>query len=103
MLPELRDYIIYEDKFPAQYPMEEPASNIEDAPTHNIAGERDHKWIDNRLHKSAKFSAVSRQHILQRCKEFRDDSTSSLRSYRQMANDKHELDPAHEREDERGF
>lgn len=100
MTPELRDvlarqcrdYGIDEEKFPAQYPVELQADNIDDTPTHNMAGERDHGWIDFRLHKSAKLSAVSRQHILQRCKEIRSGSTSSFRSYRQAAKDKRELE-----------
>jgi hypothetical protein len=100
MTPELRevlarqrrDYGIDEKKFPAQYPVELQASNIEDTPTHNMAGERDHGWIDFRLHKSAKLSAVSRQHIIQRCKEIRSGSTSSFRSYRKAAKDKRELE-----------
>ena len=100
MTPELRevlarqrrDYGIDEEKFPAQFPVELQADNIEDTPTHNMAGERDHGWIDFRLHKSAKLSAVSRQHILQRCKEIRSGSTSSFRSYRQAAKDKRELE-----------
>ena len=100
MTPELRevlarqrrDYGIEEEKFPAQFPVELQADNIEDTPTHNMAGERDHGWIDFRLHKSAKLSAVSRQHILQRCKEIRSGSTSSFRSYRQAAKDKRELE-----------
>ena len=93
MTPELRevlaskrrDYGIEEEKFPAQFPVELQADNIQDTPTHNMAGERDHGWIDFRLHNSAKLSAVSRQHILQRCKEIRSGSTSSFRSYRQAA------------------
>jgi hypothetical protein len=100
MTPELRevlarqrrDYGIDEKKFPAQYPVELQASNIEDTPTHNMAGERDHGWIDFRLHKSAKLSAFSRQHIIQRCKEIRSGSTSSFRSYRKAAKDKRELE-----------
>ena len=44
------------------------------------------------MHKSAKLSAVSRQHILQRCKEIRSGSTSSFRSYRQAAKYKRELE-----------
>ena len=57
-----------------------------------MAAERDHGWIDYFLHKSAKLSAVSRQHILQRCKYFRQGATSSFRSYRQVAKDKRELE-----------
>ena len=100
MTPELRevlarqrrDYGIDEEKFSAQYPVELQALNIEDTPTHNMAGERDHGWIDFRLHKSAKLSAVSRQHILQRCKEIRSGSTSSFRSFKKAAKDKRELE-----------
>jgi hypothetical protein len=87
-----RDYGIDEKRFPPQFPVEQQAANIEDAPTHNMAGERDHGWIDYRLHKAAKLSAVSRQHILQRNKEFREGATSSFRSYRQAAKDKRDLE-----------
>ena len=100
MTPELRevparqrrDYGIDEKKFPAQFPVELQASNIEDTPTHNMAGERDHGWIDFRLHKSAKLSADSRQHIIQRCKEIRICYNSSFRSYRKAAKDQRELE-----------
>ena len=100
MLPELRevlarqrrDYGIDEEKFPAQFPVEQQAPNIDDTPTHNMAGERDHGWIDFRLHKSAQLGAVSRQHILQRCKEFREEAASSFRSYKQAAKDKRDLE-----------
>ena len=100
MLPELRDvlarqrrdYGIDQEKFPSQFPVEEQAANIDDTPTHNMAGERDHGWIDFRLHKSAQLSAVSRQHILQRCKELRENATSSFRSYKQAAKDKRDLE-----------
>ena len=100
MMPELREvlarqrreYGIYEGKFVAQFPVEQKAANIDDAPTHNREGERDHGRIDYRLHKSARLSAVSRQHILQRGQEFRDGETSSFHSYQQVARDKRELD-----------
>ena len=35
-------------------------------------------------------SAVSRQHILKRCKDFREDTTSNFRPYRQAVKDKRE-------------
>ena len=89
-----RDYGIDEEKFPAQYPVELQAANIEVTPTHNMAGERDHGWIDFRLHKSAQLSAVSRQHILQRTKELREGTSSSFRSYKEVAKDKRKLELA---------
>lgn len=100
MLPELRevlarqrrDYGIDEERFPLEFPVEQQAANTEDAPTHNMTAERDHGWIDYRLHKSAKLSAVSRQHILQRHKDFREGATSNFRFYRQAVKDKRELE-----------
>lgn len=99
MLPELRevlarqrrDYGIDEERYPPQYPVEKQAANIEDAPTHNMAAERDHGWIGYRLHKSAHLGSVSRQHILQRCKDLREGS-GNFRTYRQAAKAKRELE-----------
>ena len=53
-----------------------------------------HGWIDFRLHKSAQLSAVSRQHIHQRTKELREGTSSSFRSYKEVAKDKRKLELA---------
>ena len=87
-----RDYGIDEERFPAQYPVEEQASNIDDTPVNNIAAERACGKIDYRLHKSKELSAVSRQNILQRCKDLRTGETSSFRGYREAAKLKGELE-----------
>lgn len=100
MLPHLRtvlarqrrDYGIDEKKFPAQYPVEEQAHNIDQTPVHNLAAERACGKIDYRLHKVQHLASVSRQLILQRCKELRDGLTPSFRGYRDAAQAKREVE-----------
>ena len=87
-----RDYGIDEQRFPAQYPVEKQAANIDDTPVNNIAAERACGKIDYRLHKSKELGAVSRQNILQRCKELRDGNTPSFRGYREAARLKGEIE-----------
>ena len=75
-LPELRtvlarqrrDYGISED-FPAQYPVEQQAANIDEAPVHNLDAERNFGKVDYRLKKIQSLEAVSRSLILQRAKD----------------------------------
>ena len=100
MLPHLRtvlarqrrDYGIDADRFPAQYPVEEQSQNIDETPVTNLAAERACGKIDYRLHKARTLSAVSRQLILQRCKELRTNQTPSFRGYREAAAAKRELE-----------
>ena len=100
MLPHLRivlarqrqDYGIDEERFPARYPVEEQAASIDETPVTNLAAERACGKIDYRLHKARSLSAVSRQMILQRCKELRSSQTPSFRGYREAAMAKRELE-----------
>ena len=87
-----RDYSVDEERFPARYPVEEQSPNIDDTPVHNLAAERACGKIDYRLHKASNLSAVSRQMILQRCKELRTDQTPSFRGYKEAAEAKRELE-----------
>ena len=92
LLPELkivlgrqrRDYGI-STEFPAQYPIEEQASNIDDTPVTNIAMERLCGQVDYRLHKLKHLEAVSRSIILQQITELRQESDVSFRSFKEEA------------------
>ena len=55
-----KDYSIDEERFRAQYPVEEQVSNPDDTPVHNIGMERLCGQVDYRLHKLRSLSAVSR-------------------------------------------
>ena len=61
-----RDYRIDEDRFPAQYPVESQAANIDQTPVHNLAAERACGKIDYRIKRTHSLPPVSRQMILQR-------------------------------------
>ncbi|XP_057709633.1 uncharacterized protein LOC130927686 [Corythoichthys intestinalis] len=87
-----RDYSIDDERFPAQYPVEEQAANVDETPVTNLAAERACGKVDYRLHKTRSLQAVSRQMILQRCKELREDQTPSFRGYREAAMAKRELE-----------
>ena len=72
MLPELRtvlarqrrDYGLDQENFPAQFPVENQAANIDDTPVHNIGMERFCGLVDYRLKKMGTLSSVSRSMIL---------------------------------------
>ena len=76
-----RDYNL-SDEFPAQYPIEDQATNIDDTPVHNLAMERQCGTVDYRLPKLQKLSAVSRSMILGKTKELRKGDLSSFRSFK---------------------
>ena len=75
-----RDYGIDEERFPAEYPVEQQAVNIDQTPVHNLAAERACGKIDNRIKKTRSLPPVSRQMILQRCfyNNHRQNHASSL-------------------------
>ena len=99
LLPEMRkvlarqrrDYGIDEDAFPAQYPVEEQADNIDDTPVHNIGMERQCGKIDYRLHKLGTLESVSMAIILQRSEDLRSGKTPSFRGFKAAAMAKKEL------------
>ena len=90
ILPELRtvlarqrrDYGI-DDAFPAQFPVEEQASNVDDTPVTNLAMERQCATVDYRLPKLKKLSAVSRSLILAKTKGVISEDTPNFRSFRE--------------------
>ena len=92
ILPELRiflarqrrDYGISED-FPAQYPVEGQAANMDDTPVNNLAMERVLGTADYRLPKLKTLAAVSRSMILGKTSTLRDSSTTTFRSFRKEA------------------
>ena len=110
-----RDYRIDEERFPAQYPVESQAANIDQTPVHNLAAERACGKIDYRIKRTHSLAPVSRQMILQRyfhqnlhchryhlhhnhcyhnhrCKELRNGTTTSFRGYKEAADKKRELE-----------
>ena len=100
ILPELRtvlarqrrDYGISEE-FPADYPVEQQASNIDDTPVHNLAMERQNATADYRLKKLKSLESVSRSMILQRARELNasTSSTTTFRSYKEELNRRREV------------
>ena len=98
ILPELktvlgrqrRDYGISE-QFPAQYPIQEQASNVDDTPVTNIAMERLCGSVDYRIHKLKQLEAVSRSIILQETEELRRSSEHSFREFTEQAQEIKEL------------
>ena len=99
MLPELkivlarqrRDYGIDEESYPAQFPIEQQAQNIDDTPVHNIGMERQCGKIDYRLHKYGTLNSVSRSIILQKSRELRSGQTGSFRGFKEAALAKRDL------------
>ena len=103
-----RDYGIDAERFPAQYPVESQADNIDQTPVHNLAAERACGKIDYRIKRTHSLPPVSRQMILQRyfhhnlyhhvcdhnhrCKELRNGTTPSFRGYKEAADKKRELE-----------
>ena len=63
--------------FPAQFPIEDQASNIDDTPVSNMAMERICGLVDYRLHKLKQLEPVSRSIILQSTKTLRNNNESS--------------------------
>ena len=101
-LPELRtvlarqrrDYGISEE-FPPQYPVEQQAANIDEAPVHNLDAERNFGKVDYRLKKIQTLEAVSRSLILQRAKDLREEKeTRGFRTFRKEAEAKREVELA---------
>ena len=101
MLPKLgetlarqrRDYGLDEEKFPAEFPVELQASNVDDTPTNNMDMERLMGKTDQRLQKLQTLPAASRSIILHRTQKLRDASCDkSYRSYRKQVELKRELE-----------
>ena len=99
MLPELattlarqrRDYGLNSDKFPAQYPIEEQAKNINDTPTNNMDMERMMGLSDHRLKKLQTLGAASRSIILKKTRALRESrKQTNFRSFRQQVEDRRE-------------
>ena len=85
-----RDYGL-DDTFPAEFPVEEQASRVDDTPVHNLDMERLMGRTDHRLHKLQRLSAASRSIILRRTKALREASSGpSFRSYKEIAEKKRE-------------
>ena len=101
MLPELattlarqrRDYGLDMENFPAQFPIDDQANNIDDTPTNNMDMERLMGKTDYRLQKLQGLQAASRSIVLQKTAALRDASaSSSFRSFRKQVEAKRELE-----------
>ena len=99
MLPELattlarqrRDYCLDTSTFPAQYPVQEQATNIDDTPTNNMDMERLMGLTDQRLKKLQTLGAASRSIILKKTRALRESrEKTNFRSFRQQVEDKRE-------------
>ena len=71
-----RDYKIDEEQFPAQYPVMEQATNIDDTPVNNVVCERTCGKVDYRLQKLKILEVESRSIILQKTQSMRDNKPS---------------------------
>ena len=100
MMPELqnvlarqrRDYGIDAEKFPAEFPVEQQAANVDDTLVNNLAMERQCGKVDYRLQKISTLQAISRSIILQRARELRAGTTTSFQGFKEAAKAKQELD-----------
>ena len=102
MLPELgntlakqrRDYGLDPDIYPAQYPVEEQASMIDDTPTNNMDMERLMGKADQRLKKFQTLNATSRSIVLQKTKQLRINhgSVNTFRSFRKQVEARRQLE-----------
>ena len=71
--------------FPAEFPIKDQASNIDDTPVSNMAMERICGLVDYRLHKLKQLEPVSRSNISQSTKTLRNNNESSYRSFAEAA------------------
>ena len=100
MLPEVRtvlarqrrDYGLDEEVYPARFPVSEQVSNIDDTPVHNMSMERLCGTADFRLKKLGTLAAVSRSIVLDKTKDLRAGSTSSMRSFKDAVKAKREVE-----------
>jgi hypothetical protein len=76
-----RDYGISED-YPAEYPVDDQATDIDDTPVHNLGMERQCGTVDHRLKKLQTLAAVARSMIIQRTKHLREGTDPSFRSFK---------------------
>ena len=87
-----RDYGLDDEQFPAEYPVELQALEIDDTPVNDMAMERLLGKTDQRLKKTGDLNAVSRSLVLQRGKAILEKSTSSMHSFRNAAAAKREVE-----------
>ena len=98
-LPELRtvlarqrrDYGLSQE-YPAEFPVFDQCSNIDDTPVNNIAMERQCGTVDYRLQKLRTLQAVSRSMILAKAAELRDGKESQFRSFKVEVEKKRQLE-----------
>ena len=101
MLPKLRqvlgrqrrDYCLDEEAFPAQYPVEQQAENVDDCPVTNLEMERFCGKVDYRQNKLKKLAAISRSIVLGKAdKDGGDGEKPSFRSFKDQTLARRELE-----------
>ena len=98
MLPKLRqvlgrqrrDYCLDQTAFPAQFPVEQQAENIDDCPVTNLEMERFCGKVDYRQNKLKKLTAISRSIILGKVKSA-DGEETNFRNFKQQTLARREL------------
>ena len=78
-----RDYGIDEKQFPAQYPVNEQASNIDDTVVTNIGMVRSCGLVDYRLQHLKHLEAVSRSIILKKTQSLRESKPTNFRGFKE--------------------
>ena len=99
MLPQLRvvlgrqrrDYSLDEEAFPAQFPVEEQAENVDDCPVTNLEMERFCGTVDYRQKKLKTLKAVSRSIVLGKG-DNKDGKDATFRSFKKETLARRELD-----------
>lgn len=86
-----RDYNL-SDQFPAEYPVFQQASKIDDCPVNNLDMERACGLVDHRLKKLRTLQAVSRSLILARADELRGGKKSEFRGFKEECERKRQLE-----------
>ena len=86
-----RDYGLSAD-FPAEYPVFDQATNIDDTPVHNLAMERQCGLVDYRLKKLQTLQAVSRSMILGKAEDLRQGKVSKFRTFKKEVEAKRMLE-----------
>ena len=87
-----RDYGVDEEAFPAVYPIEKQASNINGTPVNNCGMESFCGQVDYRAKKLRTLKAVSRSMVIEKAKALRQGCTTSIRYFKDAVKAKKEIE-----------
>ena len=90
LAPQRRDYGLDAETLPANFPIEEQASNIDDTPTNKMDMESLMGMTDQRLKKLQTLPAASRAIILRKTRDLRSSQSSNFRNFRDQVQAKRE-------------